>query len=114
MHLQVNKEVLFRSHPDNSTQVFEVYNPEKGYLMFEGFDCQGEVNIFGSEDLNRLATLQAELRFEHSKVWGHYIATVKVDSGLYFLAVDNRKFGCNEESLSILRFSHYQQGKHPY
>ena len=64
--------------------------------MLEGFDCRGEVNIFGSEDINKLSTRKVELRFEHSKIWGHYIATVKVDSGLYFIAVDNRKLADNQ------------------
>jgi len=114
VHLQINKEALFKTALNNKSQVFEVYNPARGYLLFEGFDCRGEINVFGSEDLTKLSTRQAELRFDHAKVWGHYIAIVKVDAGLYFLAADNRKVASGEEALSVLRYSQYKQGKQPY
>lgn len=63
IHLQINKEVLFESASNKASQIFEVYTPVRGYLMFEGFDCRGEINVFGSENLDKLDSRKSELRF---------------------------------------------------
>lgn len=39
---------------------------------------------------------------------------MKVDSGLFFLAADNRKSSEYTDSLSILRYSQYKPGMQPY
>jgi hypothetical protein len=48
--------------------------------MFEGFECRGEINVYGSENYDNLIAKRSELRFEHRRVWGHYIAKVRIDS----------------------------------
>lgn len=53
-HLTLNSEVMVKTVGDD-LHIFEIYIPTKGWMMFEGFECRGEVNIIGSEDYKGVA-----------------------------------------------------------
>jgi hypothetical protein len=53
MHMQANKEMMVNLQPGES-RVFEVYCPAKGWIMIEGLECRGNIDLIGSRDYNRI------------------------------------------------------------
>lgn len=111
-HLPLNSEVMVKSSQDE-LHVFEIYTPITGWIMFEGFECRGEVNIIGSEDYEAVLSRKPEIKFTHTKTAGHYVGRAKVQPGLYFMGVEPRHSQA-EENLAIVKYSMFADKEFPY
>lgn len=109
MHIKPNAEVMVIAR---QLKAFEVYCPAKGWVMVEGLECRGAVDISASRDYSKVMARSPELKFTHAKTAGHYVARAKVDPGLYFIGVESHAEA--SESLAILRYSMFSQASFPY
>lgn len=48
-HMQSNKEVMVNTQ-GGELKVFEIYCPVRGWVMIEGLECRGAIDIIGSKE----------------------------------------------------------------
>lgn len=80
----------------SSQNIFEIYIDDGYYAVIEVFDCEGNMRVRGSaeiQEVQRGTPGSREISLLHQNVGGHFIVTTPANiTGQYFIRVQNKEY----------------------